>query len=37
MLESLGKVAFSIPLREWLEKAVSPPLVQRLGISPAIA
>ncbi len=37
ILESLERVAFSIPLREWLEKAVSPPLVQRIGISPAVA
>ena len=37
MLQNLGRVAFSIPLREWLEKAVSPPLVQRIGISPAVA
>ena len=36
-LHSLGRVRFSIPLREWLEKAVAPPLVRRYGISPAIA
>ena len=36
-LHSLGRIRLSIPLREWLEKAVAPPLVRRLGISPAIA
>ena len=37
MLENLGRIALSIPLREWLEKAAAPPLVQRIAISPAIA
>ena len=37
MLENLGRIALTIPLREWLEEAVAPPLVQRIGISPAIA
>ncbi len=36
-LHSLGRVRLTIPLREWLEKAVAPPLVRRQGISPAIA
>ena len=36
-LHSLGRIHLTIPLREWLEKAVAPPLVQRHGISPAIA
>ena len=36
-LHSLGRIAFSIPLREWLEKAVAPPLARRQGITPAIA
>ena len=36
-LHNLGRIRLSIPLREWLEKAVAPPLVRRLGISPAIA
>ena len=31
-LHSLGRVQFTIPLREWLEKAVAPPLVRRHGI-----
>lgn len=37
MLHSLGRVRLSLPLREWLEMAVAPPLVRRHGISPAIA
>ncbi len=37
MLHGLGRIRLSIPLREWLEKAVAPPLVQRHGISPAVA
>ena len=37
MLQSLGRIRLKLPLREWLEKAVAPPLVQRQGISPAIA
>lgn len=36
-LWSLGRIQFAFPLREWLEKAVAPPLVRRQGISPAIA
>ncbi len=36
-LYSLGRVRLSLPLREWLDKAVAPPLVRRQGISPAIA
>lgn len=36
-LHSLGRIQLALPLREWLEKAVSPPLVRRHGISPAIA
>ena len=37
MLHDLGRIQLAIPLREWLEKAVAPPLVRRQGISPAIA
>ena len=37
MLHSLGRIRLTIPLREWLDKAVAPPLVRRQGISPAIA
>ncbi len=36
-LHSLGRIHLTIPLREWLEKAVAPPLVRRHGISPAVA
>lgn len=37
MLHNLGRVRLSLPLRDWLEAAVAPPLVRRHGISPAIA
>ena len=37
MLHRLGRIRLTIPLREWLDKAVAPPLVRRHGISPAIA
>ena len=36
-LHSLGRIRLTIPLREWLEKAVAPPLVRRRKISPAVA
>jgi len=36
-LHSLGRIALNLPLREWLEAATAPPLVQRVGLSPAIA
>ncbi len=36
-LHSLRRIRLSLPLREWLAKAVAPPLVRRHGISPAIA
>ena len=36
-LHGLGRIALTIPLREWLDKAAAPPLVRRHGISPAIA
>ena len=36
-LHSLGRIRLTIPLREWLEKAVAAPLVKRQDISPAIA
>ena len=35
-LVSLGRVRLHIPLRDWLERAVAPPLVERVGISPAV-
>lgn len=37
MLHCLGRIRLTMPLREWLDKAVAPPLVRRQGISPAIA
>jgi len=36
-LVSLGRIRLRLPLRDWLERAVAPPLVRRFGISPAIA
>jgi len=36
-LHSLGRIRLALPLREWLDKATAPPLVQRQGVSPAIA
>lgn len=37
MLQSLGRIRLDLPLREWLERATAPPLVRRIGISPAVA
>ena len=37
MLYSLGRIRLTLPLREWLDKAVAAPLVRRHGISPAVA
>lgn len=37
MLHSLDRIHLGLPLREWLERAVAPPLVRRVGVSPAIA
>jgi PIN domain nuclease of toxin-antitoxin system len=36
-LYELGRIRLRVPLRDWLEAAASPPLVERVGISPAIA
>jgi len=36
-LHSLRRIHLKLPLREWLDKAVAPPLVRRHGISPAVA
>ncbi|HVT19638.1 MAG TPA: type II toxin-antitoxin system VapC family toxin [Thermoanaerobaculia bacterium] len=36
-LASLGRIDLSLPLRTWLERVTAPPLVQRIGISPAVA
>ncbi len=36
-LSSLGRIRLNQPLRDWLEAATAPPLVRRVGLSPAIA
>ena len=36
-LYELGRIHLQRPLREWLEAATAPPLVQRVAISPAVA
>jgi PIN domain nuclease of toxin-antitoxin system len=36
-LVDLGRIRLHRPLRDWLEAAVAPPLVQRISISPAVA
>ena len=36
-LYELGRIQLDRPLRQWLEAAVAPPLVRRVGISPAVA
>lgn len=36
-LAGLGRIRLHLPLRDWLEAAVAPPLVQRVSISPAVA
>jgi PIN domain nuclease of toxin-antitoxin system len=36
-LYTLGRITLDRPLQAWLEAATAPPLVQRVGISPAIA
>lgn len=36
-LVSLGRLAVTMPLRDWLEAASAQPLVQRRAISPAVA
>ena len=37
MLHNLDRIRLAMPLREWLSKAVAPPLVKTQGITPAIA
>jgi PIN domain nuclease of toxin-antitoxin system len=37
MLHSHGRIKLGLPLRDWLEGAVAPEWVRRMGISPAIA
>jgi PIN domain nuclease of toxin-antitoxin system len=36
-LAGLGRIRLRLPLRDWLEAAVAPPLVHRVSISPAVA
>jgi len=36
-LARLGRIRLNLPLRDWLEAAVAPPLVGRVSISPAVA
>jgi PIN domain nuclease of toxin-antitoxin system len=36
-LLELGRIRLRLPLRDWLDRATAPPLVQRCGISPAVA
>lgn len=36
-LWELGRIKLTLPLRDWLEKAVAPPLISLCAISPAIA
>jgi PIN domain nuclease of toxin-antitoxin system len=36
-LVELGRIQLHLPLRDWLEAATAPPLVRRVGVTPAIA
>ena len=36
-LVNLKRIRLRLPLRDWLEGAVAPPLVRRVSISPAVA
>jgi len=36
-LYELGRITLDLPLREWLEAAAAPPLVERKAVTPAIA
>lgn len=36
-LASLKRIRLSLPLRDWLDRAVAAPLVRRVSISPAVA
>ena len=36
-LRRLGKITLDLPLRDWLDSAVAPPLVRRFGITTAVA
>ena len=37
VLHDRGRVRLQLPLRDWLDRAVAPPVVERAGISPAVA
>lgn len=37
MLCAKGRLRLSLPLRDWLDRATAPPLVERCGITPAVA
>jgi PIN domain nuclease of toxin-antitoxin system len=37
LLHEKRRIQLALPLRDWLEAAVAPPLVERVGLSPAIA
>lgn len=37
MLLERGRIDLDLPLRDWLERATAPPLVQRTSITPAVA
>ncbi len=36
-LVNLGRIRLHLPLRDWLEAAVAPPLVRRVSLSPTVA
>lgn len=36
-LYSLGRILLGFSIRDWLERAAAPPLVSRVGVSPAVA
>lgn len=36
-LLELRRIRLQLPLRDWLDKATSPPLVRRFGMTPAVA
>ena len=36
-LVDLGRIRLGLPLRQWLDQATAPPLVERVPISPAVA
>jgi len=36
-LHELGRIVLGLPLRDWLEAATAPPLVERVATTPAIA